>query len=1048
MNPFDTSPGATSVAPNSNPFDSSPTPSSVQPLGSSPQTQALIQLAHQNGGAISAAVDNLVHPQTSLLSTIGNGFKNAFSEFTNALSLPLEVIAGAISAKYSIPQAIDMHIKPSDVIFGKIKPNNSTLQKVGNFFVRTGTDVLLDPLTYVTFGASSGSVFGARALSELTLEGDKVATVTRAGQDVLGYLDKIKAQQAGLTGVEQLTGSTDIAKNLAEKTGMTYRDSYQFTKGEMQTLMKNTISGPLDRGFAKNALSTILKNYPQLGETLIDKGGIKYFGKTILSGQRISAVAQLVPGMKWLDSVTEQSRLQIGALFNPAIVKTEAGYQRLPPEFVDFQRQAQDLAAYTKEDRIRNIANIVKANKLTANEGKFLMASVEAGKLPADSRLANAYKQLLGFNNQQFQYLKGAGIDISRLDNHAPHVLVDSGIKLMPFKLPPSEAAGAAMKRTMEGPIFQGGEEGLQKFEQAVVSKNQRAIDDAVTELKRTGFEIFDDNLFSASVSRSIQNVRSVSMKQFIDSLAKNYGAKLEDAVPGYRPIEVTRFKNANEELVKMGMAGNQMVFHPAVAKRIEDFVGGVYQDGATQDFLGAYDKLQNLWKASVTSIFPAFHGRNAISNVLLNYNDIGLQALNPATHAMSAQIMGLDYTLNGLYHDLAGVSEDGAGAINDQIHDIMSKTMFTDTHGNPWSFGELRDAIKKNNIALRDDITGQVDVARTPEELANSLIMNESVKQKLLTKANPFSQDFKPYEYGRKVGNAIEGNARLVNFITNLKNTGDVGLATARTKQFLFDYQYLTPFEKNLAKRLIPFYTFMKKNLEEQATTLLTAPGRTAAQLTAVTNLGDLMQGGQLSPTEEAALPDWIKNGIQIVKSKDGNKAEIFGSLGTPVEAPFQQLQPNQFLSSMSPMLTLPLEEATGYDFFQGKPISETTNAASFDHAPQFIKDFIGYTPVSFKDKNGQEVNWSVSLRPDRMHLLLNLPPTSRVLSAMKQIGTADVGTDAKLMQQLVGARPFEFDLEQEQNKRESELQSKLESLLSNAGLGYQLQRFIPQKN
>ena len=52
-----------------------------------------------------------------------------------------------------------------------------------------------------------------------------------------------------------------------------------------------------------------------------------------------------------------------------------------------------------------------------------------------------------------------------------------------------------------------------------------------------------------------------------------------------------------------------------------------------------------------------------------------------------------------------------------------------------------------------------------------------------------------------------------------------------------------------------------------------------------------------------------------------------------------------------------------------------------------------------------------------------------------------------SKTLQQLVGLRPFSFDLEQEALKRERELREKLEKLLINAGVVAQFKRtFIPK--
>lgn len=1063
---------------------------------------SLLQIAQAHGGAVAQAANELVHPTTSILSTIGHDLKNAFQGFVNTISIPSEVVAGALSANYTIKQAMDLHILPDQVIFGSQEKGQSIMKKIGNFVVRTATDVLLDPLTYVTFGAGSGSLFGAAAREGITLADETTGVLTKEGVAQLDYLKKVARQQTGLQSALAAGGAEAAAQLPArlktfqeiktlEAGGSIAPEVAGMGKDELKRLLNETIDSPLNPDFAKVALSNVLAKNPALTSTLLDQGGVKFFGQSILSGQRIHSVIQMIPGMTWLDQRTEQSRLALASLFNPDIqgfrqANGATQFVRMPPEFMEFQNKASDLVDYMKEERVKNMARIMKANNIDPNtSGQFFMASIENGVMPADPILSRAYKQLLGYNDQELQYLRGAGIPISNLDQHAPHVLVNSGLKILPFRMPPSMKVGAALERTMEGGLFgssanevgrlkdelsalekgtpeyaakeqsvTSAAEAHQKFldaqpewEKAVLEGNKKIINDAVAETKRTGFEIFDDNFFTASIARSMSNVRAGTMKQLVDSLGSNFARKSGEAPEGWVGLDMSRFRNHNEKLVKQGLADSQLVFHPAVAKKIESFTSSMYADEGMHSFLTAFDKLQNVWKASVTSIFPAFHGRNAISNVLLNYNDIGLEALNPVTHGMAAQMIELDYRMNGLMKDSLAGSEQA----KTDIHDLMTKDMFTDSHGYKWSYGELRSVVKKNNIALRDNIVGQVDVARTPKEMMDALMpesfLSSIGNKKVPLGINPLSQDFKPYVIGRKFGNAVEGQARLVNFLTNLRKTGDVQLATARTKQFLFDYQNLTAFERTVMKRLIPFYTFTRKNIEAQAKTLMTNPGRTAAQLTSLTNLGDAISGQQLTQAQNDALPDWVKSGINILASKNGSKVTVLQSLGTPIEQPFQALVPNQLLSSVSPYIRLPVELGSGYDFFQQKPLSDVTNATALKNAPDFIKKFVGFTQVSFTNKAGQKVEYNVALDPKRLYLILNLPITSRVLSGLKQIQAADVSTQQKTLQQLIGIRPFAFDLEQESAKRQKEMESKLETLLSQAGVGYQLQRFVPQQ-
>jgi hypothetical protein len=180
----------------------------------------------------------------------------------------------------------------------------------------------------------------------------------------------------------------------------------------------------------------------------------------------------------------------------------------------------------------------------------------------------------------------------------------------------------------------------------------------------------------------------------------------------------------------------------------------------------------------------------------------------------------------------------------------------------------------------------------------------------------------------------------------------------------------------------------------------------------------------------------------------RNGETVNILGSLGTPLEAPFAQFQPNVLLGSISPVLRLPVEQMSGYSFFQGKALSDVTNASAFKRAPKVIQDFIGYTEVTGKRSDGSKFSHAVALRPERMNFVLQLPPTSRVLSAMRQMENQDLDTQLKVWQQLTGIRPYSFDLEQEAARREKELRVKLEDLLTDAKVTAQYKRvFIPKE-
>jgi hypothetical protein len=390
------------------------------------------------------------------------------------------------------------------------------------------------------------------------------------------------------------------------------------------------------------------------------------------------------------------------------------------------------------------------------------------------------------------------------------------------------------------------------------------------------------------------------------------------------------------------------------------------------------------------------------------------------------------------------------ADEVQEKLFNLQNEIMLEDSTGYKWSFGELRRVIQENVVGFNPDIVGAIDVTRTTSEVVEGLsddlfsVSGKAKAAKIARQANPLSLNFAPFKVGRRVGNAVEEQARILDFMVNLRKTGDVNLAARRTKQFLFDYQNLTQFERKVMRRIIPFYTFTRKNLELQTKTLFSAPGRINAELAAVATIGDVMSQASLTEEERQALPEWIRDGITVLKKREGDNVELFANLGTPIEQPFEAFQPNTLLGSVSPLLRVPVEQASGYSFFHGKGLSEITNAAAFEKAPDAVKDFIGFTTVTGTRRDGSTFEYSASLRPERMHFLLNLPPTSRVLSSLRQMQTVDVSGQSKILQQLVGLKAFNFDLVTEAERREKELQKQIEKVLATANVGFQFEKFI----
>jgi len=199
-------------------------------------------------------------------------------------------------------------------------------------------------------------------------------------------------------------------------------------------------------------------------------------------------------------------------------------------------------------------------------------------------------------------------------------------------------------------------------------------------------------------------------------------------------------------------------VAHPDVVDYLEKVQKVFTNDDTANQVFKVYDKIQNMWKGSVTSFFPAFHVRNAIGNI---FNNFVAGVKNPIS-----------------YTD-AGKLQKGKGLLTDDL-----KKIFPDSK----TFEEARKIMAKLGV------TGEGQFAKDVPKLFKKVSGTDTVAKKLA-------------KLPRKVGNVIEDNARIAHFIEKTRGGMGIEEASKSVNKFLFDYGDLSDIEQNMMKRIFPFY-------------------------------------------------------------------------------------------------------------------------------------------------------------------------------------------------------------------------------------------------
>lgn len=396
------------------------------------------------------------------------------------------------------------------------------------------------------------------------------------------------------------------------------------------------------------------------------------------------------------------------------------------------------------------------------------------------------------------------------------------------------------------------------------------------------------------------------------------------------------------------------------------------------------YDRANNTFKSFVTVMFPAFHFRNAYSNLAQGFADVGMSVLNPDRHY------------------------DAYAALKGLNGELVTKT------GERIPYAALREEMAKNGILS----SGRRMLEYTGTQGLDRL---STVGGKI--KAAP-----------RAVGGAIENEARAALYTVYRRRGMDAASAAERVNQFLFDYTNLSRVEQDFFRRMIPFYTFTRKNLERQFRNILTKPGYTATQVKAFRGRED----------ENGMLTSWDGEALKLRLNRDGKTLRILSG----VDLPIRNLDMiwngslrgtgRQAVGMLSPILKAPLELSFGVQAFTGKEMTRQQSnlvgrGIELLDPPAAVKNWMGY-----KKDNDAAGRPRYTFDGERFYILFQSWALSRLVSTTDRqfrTYTDDPDVSRVLLDVFTGLRDKELNLDEEQAKRVNERVRQLEQSLQKRG-------------
>jgi hypothetical protein len=450
---------------------------------------------------------------------------------------------------------------------------------------------------------------------------------------------------------------------------------------------------------------------------------------------------------------------------------------------------------------------------------------------------------------------------------------------------------------------------------------------------------------------------------------------------------------------------GNIMKGHimpDGAATMLENTYKSFFTDEGTNQFLKLYDKVNGLWKTSVTAWFPAFHVRNGLSNMFTNVM-AGIR--NPRVYKQA-------FDLQKYANKLADPT------LSKETLEKLGKQRI-----GKFTAQEALELAERHGV---------ISAGGYWEEMSEGLLKSRPGK---IRRFNPLSRDFVLTDVGTRVGNAVESNARIAHFLGRVDAGDTIEQAALSVKAHLFDYSELTAFEKNVMRRIIPFYTWNRKNAELMTRILVSNPAKLGIPLKGFRELQDSFS--DVSEEDLEKMPAWARRGFTIF-SKAGEK-EIAGltGFGTPIEGfgdfagsliqtiPGVDIGEKSVLSSFGPIPKGIIEDSTGISLFSGKRREEDTDARKYRNMPQIVKDAIGYQEVPHGE--GEEAWIEYRMNPDTKFFLNTF--LGRGIADISKVTTLGEGDEMEmnLLNLLTGIRRHKFNIDEETEKREREAMEAL---------------------
>lgn len=489
--------------------------------------------------------------------------------------------------------------------------------------------------------------------------------------------------------------------------------------------------------------------------------------------------------------------------------------------------------------------------------------------------------------------------------------------------------------------------------------------------------------------------------------LGKSAKATAAEAGPGAVPLSQT----LNEAGLTKGRMKELLGIGPESTSKIKDYFlpGDIHNDVTrvirsitkpeiAQGFLKVIDSGVNMYKGGATSTFPfsiPTYFRNRVGDLW-----------NKLVHGAHDPKFG-PYDPRAYAKPLAEASTLFHGGIIDDANKIPGFTHFK-------TAAEASDALRlemmsdprilQRSMMQSQEIMGQpqanesaIDLIRgkapTLKDIAAGAIPRKWEQANPLKMAGVGQQRkdvFAPTKAGRELESHSDALTRASTWLAKRRQGFNADAAGMEVVKAHYDISNLSGFEKSFMRRLLPYYSWASRNIPAVIKNLIEQPGGLQGQ---AIRLGGAMKD------DSGFTPEHLAGGFALPFGKtDADKQLIASGFGTPLEAAFENIRrtPGKsgmaLLSQLNPFIKYPLELTTGKNFYSGRDIDATTPGM----LPGPMEHLLRNTPLT------RGVTLANIIGRDQ-------DPLTKLLKGSTGIGLSDVDIEASraaMMRELIKER------------------------------------------